>query len=201
MVVCLRVHVIVWGRGCGIGGGDAALRLSCCVSTSACSFRKKVCAVSPSELSTIGTSIGLQRTFGFTVDKVAKPKRLHLTNGCARCSGVDARPPKPHQACILPLGRPKQASLHHTTRRGEPRQTEYRRPPPPSVRRSCAPARTLRSRAHQTCHVLRAAFDASQTDHATKDSPPFPALQGRDNSGRLCLATCKQRGCARTRLS
>ena len=32
--------------------------------------------MSPSELSTIGTSIGLQRTFGFTVDKVAKPKRL-----------------------------------------------------------------------------------------------------------------------------
>ena len=120
VVVCLRVHVIVWGRGCGIGGGDAALRLSCCVSMSACSFRKKVCAVSPSELSTIGTSIGLQRTFGFTVDKVAKPKRLHLTNGCARCSGVDARPPKPHQACISPLGQPKLASLDHTKRRATP---------------------------------------------------------------------------------
>ena len=77
MVVCLRVHVIVWGRGCGIGGGDAALRLSCCVSMSACSFRKKVCAVSPSELSTIGTSIGLQRTFGFTVDKVANRASNH----------------------------------------------------------------------------------------------------------------------------
>ena len=70
---CYCVGPRVWYRG----GGDAALRLSCCVSMSACSFRKKMCAVSPSELTTIGTTtIDLQRTFGLTVDKVAKPKRL-----------------------------------------------------------------------------------------------------------------------------
>ena len=34
----------------------------------------------------------------FGVRELVRARNSHLTNGCARCSGVDTRPTKPHQA-------------------------------------------------------------------------------------------------------
>ena len=104
----------------------------------------------------------------FGVRELVRARNSHLTNGCARCSGVDARPTKPHQACILPLGHPSWRRC--TTPKGEAS------PGKPSTGAPHHPAFGVR--AH-----LRAHSGHARTKHvmccARLSTPPKPTMPPR----------------------